>query len=294
MVTKSANEKSIENKPKVSVLTPIYNTNPKHLRECIESILNQTFKDFEFIILSDSPDNKELDEIVKSYSDDRIKYFKNEQNLGISATRNKLLDLAQGDYVAMFDHDDISVSTRLQKEVEYLDKNPEVGVVGANTEWFKPDGASKIMTCPSEDRDIRCVLTDDCYLAHTTVMLRRELLVKNQIKYRAYFSPCEDYQLFNELLDVTHFYVLNEVLVRYRIHEGQESKQNASQMRLKADAIRYDIRNRYPYYHEMYNKNFSERTVFRLRLFGVIPFLKIKNNWCYLFEFLPIFKARWH
>ena len=71
MITKSVNEKSIETKPKVSVLTPIYNTNPQHLRESIESILNQTFKDFEFIILSDSPDNKELDEIVKSYSDDR-------------------------------------------------------------------------------------------------------------------------------------------------------------------------------------------------------------------------------
>ena len=69
--------------PRVSVLTPIYNTNPSHLREMIESILNQTFTDFEFLILNDSPENKEIEKIVKSYKDKRIKYFKNDKNMDI-------------------------------------------------------------------------------------------------------------------------------------------------------------------------------------------------------------------
>ena len=69
--------------PRVSVLTPIYNTNPLHLREMIESILNQTFTDFEFLILNDSPENKEIEKIVKSYKDKRIKYFKNDKNMDI-------------------------------------------------------------------------------------------------------------------------------------------------------------------------------------------------------------------
>ena len=80
--------------PKVSVLTPIYNTEPEHLRQAIESILNQTFTDFEFIILNDSPWNTEIEDIVLAYKDARIKYVKNDKNIGISKSRNKLLSLA--------------------------------------------------------------------------------------------------------------------------------------------------------------------------------------------------------
>lgn len=136
MVSSVCKDQLNEVRPKVSVMTSIYNTNPKHLRECIESILNQTFKDFEFIILSDSPDNTALDEIVKSYSDPRIKFFKNAKNEGISVTRNRMLELANGEYWAVFDHDDISLPERLQKEVEYLDANPSVGVIGTFVQYF--------------------------------------------------------------------------------------------------------------------------------------------------------------
>lgn len=124
--------------PKVSVLTPVYNTNLKYLKECINSILKQTFTDFEFIILNDSPDNKELEDFILSYSDKRIKYFKNEENIGISASRNKLISLASGEYLAIFDHDDISVLNRLELEVNYLDSHPYVGVVGG---WHQGIGS---------------------------------------------------------------------------------------------------------------------------------------------------------
>lgn len=131
--------------PCVSVLTPIYNSNPSHLKECIESILNQTFSDFEFIILNDSPENNELDKIVESYKDKRIKYFKNDKNLGISRSRNKLIDLAQGEYIAIFDHDDISLPTRLEKQVRFLDENLDVGLVGSWLEKFEnPMGGGQI------------------------------------------------------------------------------------------------------------------------------------------------------
>ncbi|MBR6752240.1 MAG: glycosyltransferase, partial [Alphaproteobacteria bacterium] len=91
--TKTALSKPTTRTPRVSVLTPIYNTNPAHLREMIESILNQTFTDFEFLILNDSPDNAEIEKIVLDYAkkDARIKYAKNEKNMGITPSRNKLL-----------------------------------------------------------------------------------------------------------------------------------------------------------------------------------------------------------
>ncbi len=202
--------------PKVSVLTPIYNTKPEHLREMIDSILDQTFTDFEFLILNDSPDNKEIEKIVKDYAkyDNRIKYYKNTKNMGITPSRNKLMKLAAGEYLAVFDHDDISVPTRLEKEVAYLDAHPDVGVVSGWLEFFGM--YKKIHKTPEYDRDIKIKLTDECWVAHTASMIRKSVLVDNNIEYEQYYSPAEDYRLWQRLMDVTHFYNCQEVLVKYR------------------------------------------------------------------------------
>jgi len=124
---------------KVSVLFPVFNTKEEYLRAAIESILSQTFSDFEFLILNDASTNN-AEEVIKSYTDPRIKYFKNEKNPGISETRNKLLDLATGEYLAIMDHDDISLPNRLQKQIDYLNNNPEVGVVSSHIGYIHRKG----------------------------------------------------------------------------------------------------------------------------------------------------------
>ena len=167
--------------PRVSVLTPIYNTNPLHLREMIESILNQTFTDFEFLILNDSPENKEIEKIVKSYKDKRIKYFKNDKNMGITPSRNKLIDMACGEYIAVFDHDDISVPTRLEQQVDFLDKNPHVGVVSGFMQNF--GDINTVRRVPEYDMDIKVAMTENCSVWHTAAMIRKSVLVDNDIKY---------------------------------------------------------------------------------------------------------------
>ena len=283
------------NNPKVSVLTPIYNTNPQHLRECIESILNQTFTDFEFLILNDSPDNKEIEKIVKEYAqkDKRIKYYKNEKNMGISPSRNKLLDLAQGKYIAIFDHDDISIPTRLEKEVAYLDANPDVGVVSGFMEFFQCKDEGFVRTCPEYDHEIKCSFTDNCYFPHTVSMIRKSVLNENNIRYEQYFTPCEDYQLWNRLMDKTFFYCIQEVLVKYRAFEGNTTHAQKARMDRNHDAICLDIQNRYPAYHDFWIRNSGQSgTRFRLRVWR-IPVLKVKNNKVYLFEFIPVFKIKW-
>ena len=116
--------------PRVSVLLPVYNTRPEHLREAIDSILAQTFADFELLILNDCSTNTDVEEVVKSYTDPRIVYAVNERNLGISPSRNRLLDMAQGEYLAVMDHDDISLPERFEKQVAFLDAHPDVGIVG--------------------------------------------------------------------------------------------------------------------------------------------------------------------
>ena len=171
--------------PKVSVLMPVYKTPEKYLRASIESILKQTYTDFEFLILDDCP-AESREELVKSYSDSRIKYIKNEQNLGISATRNKLLDMAAGDYLAIFDHDDISIPERLEKQVAYLDANPEVGVVSGNMKYMIKNKTTKH---PAYNENIKIGLMHNCVVAHTAAMLRKSVLTENNIRYESEYSP---------------------------------------------------------------------------------------------------------
>ena len=273
--------------PRVSVLTPIYNTNPAHLRECIDSILNQTFKDFEFIIVNDSPENKELDKIVSSYKDPRIKYFKNKKNIGISATRNRLLKLAKGEYLAIFDHDDISVPERLALEVEYLDNNPYVGVVSGWLQCFGTE--SNTFDNPEKDFDIKVHLLQNCYVAHTAAMIRKSVLTKNNIEYEEYYTPAEDYRLWARLMDLIHFYNFQKPLVYYRTHETMTTISQNSKMYDAWQNISTELRNKYPaYYNILKRSDLNRGTIFRLRLFGIVPLMKIKNKRIYLFEFVPV------
>lgn len=284
--------KTTRHTPRVSVLTPIYNTNPAHLRECIESILAQTFTDFEFLILNDSPDNTEIEKIVLEYAahDRRIKYARNDKNMGITPSRNKLLKMARGEYLAIFDHDDISVPTRLEQQVAYLDTHPHIGVVSGWLQYFGQDNS--IWKTPEFDTDIRIMLCDNCYIAHTAAMIRKSILADNNIEYEEFYTPAEDYRLWTRLMVVTHFYNIPEVLVKYRWAGGNTSNIYSSRTESARRAIQIDVRDKHlGLFHE--SQMYAVGTRFRLRLFGFIPLLKIKNNKVYLFEFIPIFKILW-
>lgn len=282
----------MQKNPRVSVLTPVYNTNPIHLREMIESILNQTYTDFEFLILNDSPDNKEIEKIIKEYAkhDNRVKYYKNKNNLGITPSRNKLLKLAHGEYLAIFDHDDISLPERLEMQVEYLDKNPNVGVVSGMLEHFGTE--THVWSYPESDVDIRVMTCDNCVVAHTAAMIRKSVLVDNYIEYEEYYTPAEDYRLWTRLMDVTHFHNLQCVLVKYRWTGNNTTTLQKLKMENARRMIYLEYRDKHPALYQEFKKT-TPNTLFRLRLFRIIPVVKIKNNTVYLFEFVPLFKIKW-
>lgn len=276
--------------PKVSVLMPVYKTNEKYLREAISSILNQTFTDFEFLILDDCPDD-DREAIVMSYADKRIKYYKNEQNLGITPSRNKLIDIAKGEYLAIFDHDDISHPQRLEKEVLYLDSHPEVGVVSS---WIRKIPQNKVSHNPSDNQDIKISLVNHDVVAHSASMIRKSVLVANNIHYEEEYSPSEDYALWCKLLDYTEFYNIPEVLLDYRQHEGNTSKKQQNKMELMTWKIRSLMRVWHPelyYEYEMRTKHVSY-----VELFGLIPLLKIvttaSRTKIYLFNKIFILKIK--
>lgn len=270
---------------------PIWNSREDYLREAVESVLRQTYNDFEYLILNDSPDNTALERIVKSYNDPRVVYIENEENIGIAASRNKLLELAKGEYVAVIDHDDIAEPQLLEKQVTYLDAHPEVGVVGVGVREL-PSG--KDSHNPQNDRDIRLGLMWGCVITHSSAMIRLSVLKQHHIRYEEQFSPSEDYALWCRLIPYTQFHNLPEVLFRYRFHANNTSKAQADEMERTTYAIRALVAATNPVLYREYLS--CAEHVRRIRLFGVLPLLTFRRQGVrekvYLFDFLLLYCSK--
>ena len=278
--------------PKVSVLIPIYNTPIEVLSEAIKSILNQTYNDFELIILNDSPANKELRNFVLSFKDSRIVYAENAKNMGISYSRNKLIDLSRGEYLATMDHDDVSLPQRLEKQVAFLDAHPDVGLLAT---WSRNIGGLRVKRQPVEDMSIKEVLMLHCCIEHSSTMLRKSILIDNNIRYRGEYSPAEDYALFCDLIGVAKFHNLPEVLLLYRDSTGNTSNNNRSKMRNSTIALKAEFRRKYPALWEVSREKYLN--IIDFRLFGIIPLFRIvkrdeyRYN-LYLFGFILLIKCK--
>lgn len=272
----------MKSKPMVSVLMPVYRTNPEYLRATIQSILNQTFKDFEFLILDDCPtDTRE--KVIKSFKDERIKYSQNKQNMGITPSRNTLVQMAQGKYLAVMDHDDISLAKRFEKQVAFLEKHPDVGVVGCQYQMV-PNGRQSRL--PTTNEEIQMGLMQDCMILHPSSMIRANILKKDP--YKAEFSPSEDYALWCDLIGQTKFYNLPEILFHYHLHEANTSKTQSQKMRDTAQKIRNIVRQKHPELWQKFCQ--SAPHIVRIKLFGIIPlgkFLQLGNQRKGILKYLP-------
>jgi len=228
--------------PKVTVLMPVYNAE-KYVGEAIESILNQTFKDFEFLIINDGSTDKSLD-VINSYSDPRIRVVNNETNLGLSPTLNKGIDLSNGEYIARMDADDISLPTRLLKQSVHMDKHPEIGICGTWIEGFGNPLLCGIWKTQKNHDELLCNLMYGSSFAHPSVILRKSILIKYQsIRYEDFYTPCEDYRLWYSLLKVTKGANLQEVLLCYRRERdsNQMSEYMSTKIVTNTDCVRLDI-----------------------------------------------------
>ena len=293
----------MNNAPKISVLTPIYNTQPKHLRAMMESILSQTFTDFEFIILNDSPDNTELEQIVKSYDDARISYYANPHNMGITKSRNKLIDLSHGEYLAIADHDDVSTPRRLEMEAMFLDANPHIGAVGGHVIEIKNNIEQSIKKRPIHDHDIKMSLINDKYVCnpiHSGCMIRKSVLINSGIRYDAKWSPCEDRKLFVDLIEHTCFHNLQQVVLKYIWTGENTTLRQWQKMYDLPPQIVMNARKKYPLYYEewksIHNKEIHNQ-ITKIKLMGFIPFIKIKHSHgqkkVYLFDFIQLFRYKY-
>ena len=259
-------------KPKVSVLMPVYNTKEAYLRTAIESILKQTFNDFEFLIMNDNSTNEDVEKVIRSYKDKRIVYSKNTKNLGISGARNKLIDMAKGDYLAVMDHDDESLPDRFEKQVKFLDAHPDVGVVGS---WAETFPVKRLIKQPETDEKIKEKTMVGAALVHPASMIRKKVLTDNKIGYEEVFSPAEDYALWARLIPFTKFHNLQEVLFHYREHQTNTFRVQNKKIKEGTAMIHAFVRRENPQLWERAQALMTHVT--RVSFLGV-PFLTIRTH----------------
>lgn len=209
--------------PLVSVVMPVHNAE-RYIEEAIKSILNQTYTNFEFIIVNDGSSDAS-ESIIKSFNDARITYHKFEQQQGIVAALNYGLQLAKGDFVARMDADDVCFKNRFEVQVNYLLSNHEVGVLG--TQYQGINGKSRPM--PEAHEQIVWYLLNASPFVHPSVMFRSEFLLNNNVVYKKQFEFAEDLNLWVEHINKTKYANTSETLIQYRYHNGTH-KSNLSRV----------------------------------------------------------------
>lgn len=202
--------------PKVSVFMPVYNAGI-YLHDAIESILNQTFKDFEFVIVNDgSTDQSES--IIQSYSDPRIRLINNAKNLGLIASLNLGLEICEGDYIVRMDQDDISLPDRIALQVKYMEDNQHVGLIGSWFEDFGEQIETKVVRYSSNDAEIRIRHLYQTHISHPTAVLRSSVVRQNHIRFDPEYVHGEDYNCWVTMSSFCKLSNYPAVLVRKRDH----------------------------------------------------------------------------
>lgn len=224
--------------PNVTVLMSVFN-GKSHVGEAIESILNQTFTDFEFIVIDDSSTDNTLD-ILQSYAtkDPRIILLKNEINMGLTRSLNRGLKIARGKYIARQDADDISLPERLSIQTDFLDRKGNIGLLGTAYYVINNNGEiTGLCRQPQTDTEIRWQMLFHNTFCHTSVMFRRELLSEGKYLYDENLRYSQDYDFWAKLLNNTIAANLDTPLVKFRSNEAGISATKTGEQQNTANSI---------------------------------------------------------
>lgn len=286
----------------ISVIMSTYKEDERLLRESIESILNQTYRDFEYIIILDYPDNDVHKSVIEEYAlkDDRIHFYINEKNMGLTDSLNRGLSLCHGEYIARMDADDISLPDRLERQMKYLEKN-HYDLIGGITEMINENGSLlySIKSVPTDPKKINKALRYSQCIAHPTWLGKKEVFEKNA-GYR-HMPLCEDYDF--TLRAVLNGFVisnLNEAVLKYRMTSNSISRSNLFEQYLYMAYITNEYKNNriasvdkaYAYVQQHLNETDSDKYLKANVIFNRMlqemsdkQFLSfIKDGFCLLFS----------
>lgn len=229
-------QEDMQSSPLISVVMPAYNAEA-HLLEALQSVLNQTYANFELILIDDGSTDGTL-EIARSLSDSRIRIVVNESNMGLVDTLNKALGLCRGDYIARMDSDDICVPERFALQLAFLQRNPDVGVVGGAIRFFGKIPNENTFQFPVLHEDIRVAMLFYCPLAHPALMFRRAVYDQGYLQYSKEFLHAEDYFLWSQLTQKVRSANVPELVLHYRLHPKQVSSSESNRQYLVSLSVR--------------------------------------------------------
>ncbi len=230
----------IENKHKISVIMSVYNTDEIFLRESIESILKQTYKNFEFLIFDDASTDDGIGEIISEYKsrDDRIIFIRNESNIGLTKTLNKGILLAKGDFIARIDSDDYSLPTRFQEQIDYLLKNDEISAVATAYYILKNGELKKHKNFITNSKKIAASLFfDNSYIQHSSIMLKTGFLRNNNLLYNEEIKKSQDYDFWVRITRKGNISLIKKYLSVYRVGDHQISIHSKNEQKKYKDEI---------------------------------------------------------
>ncbi len=212
------------NNPKITVLLSVFN-DEKYISEAIESILNQTFEDFELLIIDDCSTDGTI-EVINSYKDSRIRLIINEKNIDITKSLNKGLKSARGKYIARHDSDDVSTPERLEKQFNFLENNKDYAAVGSYTETIDEDSnLIRLLRCETSAEEIYYNLSYRNNLTSSSIMFVKEI-IHDIGSYDESSSNSEDHEFWFRISRKYKIYVIAEYLIKYRIRDNQRLSKN--------------------------------------------------------------------
>ena len=276
------------NKLKISVIMSVFN-NEEYLNESIESIVNQSYKNFEFIIIDDASFDKSS-EILKDWSnkDRRVKIITNEENIGLTKSLNKAIKIAQGEYIARQDGDDISLPQRLEKQIIFLEKHPEIKILG--TFGYIIDKHGEILgkeILSTSFQEIKSKLIERNPFIHTSVMIKKEIIERVGV-YNDKFKTSQDYELWVRILRIAKGENMPLLLVKKRYHVNmisikKDKEQLIDMIYIQKQAIREGNFSKL-YYIYLFKNYFSLGCPVFFKIFFKKYFLKKKDIFKKVYE----------
>ena len=231
--------------PIISCIMSNYNTEPVIFRKALDSILQQTYKEFELILIDDKSTDLESRKVVEEYArrDSRVVAIYNEENQGLAGSLNIGLKHAKGKYIARFDTDDICVENRFERQMEYMEKK-NADICSTFSHLFG-DYDNVVSTCFISFESVAVQLLFSCYIYHTPVMMKRSFLEENGLKYDIRFDGAEDFDLFSRCREAgAKICIMPEVLFHYRLHSRSVCHtQNTKQVRLSRKICKRQLDN---------------------------------------------------
>ncbi len=249
-----------ENPLEVTVLMSVYHESKEYLKQAMDSILNQTYHDFEFLIIDDG-NNQDLVALVEEYQDSRIRLIHNEKNLGLEKSLNKGLGLAKGKYLVRMDADDIAYVDRIEKQVSFVKDNPQYAIVSGNVEIFDENGVYG--TTKNAGEKTKYDLVKETPFVHPTMLIQKEAL--QTIGGYPSYHRCEDYAMAMEMYVQGYLgFVMKDILLKYRMNADGYQKKKYKNRVIEAK-VRWD------YFRKLHVKWYQYIFVLKPLMVGLIP-----------------------